>query len=147
MINVSTITEQIKEWFEDDANLDGFTVTRSEPVNQSPSNAVNGWIGIYRRGVDYEPGQLGVSPNNYEGDLTIDIVLQRTSLSSGADAEDILEQSIKYMLDRLVQLPKTYIDHFPEVDVEYAYLETDKKSMYFQGALITVLAEVSIEVK
>lgn len=147
MINVSTIMNQLCEWFEDDAALDGARVSRSEFVNNDAGQAVNGWLGLYRRSVDYDPRNLGTPPNNYHGELVFDIVVQRTSLESGQDAEDALEESVKAVLDRLVQVPRTYIDHFSDVSVEYAYLETDRKTMYFQGALIEVTAQVSFEVK
>ncbi len=147
MINVSTITDQILNWLVDDENLTGFKIERSEFLNEDPGKAATGWIGIYRRSVDYDPRNLGTAPNNYEGTLDFMVIVQRTSMLSGADCEDKLEESIKYVLDRMVQIPKTYIDHFSDIAIEYTYLETDRATMYFQGALINFTAEVSFEVK
>jgi len=147
MINVATIMSQLQEWLQDDINLDGFTVERSEFLNEDPGRAANGWIGIYRRAIDYDPRNLGTPPNNYHGTLDFMVVVQRTSMKSGADCEDALEGSVKNVLDRVVQLPKDHIDHFSDIVIDYTYLETDRKTMYFQGALITFTAEVSSEVK
>ena len=147
MINVATIMIQLQQWLEDDPAFHNFAIKRSELVNEDPGLATNGWLGIYRRSVDYDPRNLGIAPNNYEGTLEFVIIVQRTSLDSGANAEDILEESVKAVLDRVVQLPKTYIEHFSNIIVEYTYVETDRKTMYFQGALITFTAEVSFEVK
>jgi len=147
MINVSTIMIQIQDWLQDDINLSGFLVERGEFVNEDPGRATNGWIGLYRRSVDYEPAQMSHGPNNYDGDLVFDVVVQRTAMGTGAEAEDILEESVKSVLDRIVQLPKTNVKHFSDIVVEYTYLETDRKTMYFQGALITFTAEVTDEVK
>jgi len=147
MINVATITKQIQQWLKDDINLSGYTIERSEFINEDPGRATSGWIGIYRRSVDYDPRNLGVAPNNYEGTLDFMVVVQRTSMESGADAEDILEKSVKDVLDRVVQVPRDYIDHFSDIAIDYTYEETDRKTMYFQGALITFTAEVSFEVK
>jgi len=147
MINVSTIMAQLEEWLSDDLALDGFRICRGEFVNEDAGQAMNGWIGLYRRSVDYEPRNLGITPNNYMGELTFDVVVQKTSLKSGADAEDTLEESVKAVLDRLVQVPKDYIDHFSALNVEYTYIETDRTTMYFQGALIEATAAVSFEVK
>lgn len=147
MINVSTIMQQIVEWFENDINLDGVYVERGEFVNEDPGRATNGWIGIYRISVDYDPRNLGVPPNNYEADLRFMVIVQRAMLSCGADAEDALEKNVKDVLDRLVQIPRTYIDHFSDISIDYTYENTDRKTMYFQGALITVTAHVSFEVK
>ncbi len=147
MINVSTITKEIKEWFEDGVALAGVTVVRSEFANEDPGIASNGWIGVYRRSVDYDPRNLGTAPDNYEGDVIIDIVVQKTHHGSGEQAEDALEELIKDVLDRLVQIPRTHIDHFLDLLIEYTYLETDRATLYFQGAIITVTAVVSFEVK
>jgi len=147
MINVSTIMIQLQEWLEDDIELDGALVERGEFVNEDSGRALNGWIGIYRRGVDYDPRNLGVSPNNYKADLSFTLVAQRTSLKSGADCEDQLEDFVKKILDRVVQMPRTHIDHFSAIDIEYTYLEAERKTMYHQGALITFDAEISFEVK
>jgi hypothetical protein len=147
MINVATIMAQLQEWLEDDINLDGYIVERSEFVNEDPGRAANGWIGLYRRSVDYDPRNLGVPPNNYQGTLDFMVIVQRTSMKSGAATEDILEESVKNVLDRVVQVPRDHIDHFSDISIDYTYLETDRKTMYFQGALITFTAEVSFEVK
>jgi len=147
MINVATIMIQLKDWLESDTNLDGVTVERSEFVNEDASRAVNGWIGIYRKRIDYDPRNLGVSPNNYEGDIDFVVLVQRSALSSGADTEDALEKTVKDVLDRVVQIPRTHIDFFSNIEIDYTYIEDDRKSMYFQGALITFTAEVSSEVK
>ena len=146
MINVSTIMEQVKDWLVDDNNLPNLTVVRGEFVNEDPGKAATGWIGIYRRSVDYDPRNLGRPPNNYDAELVFDLVVQRTSMSSGAESEDLLEESVKAVLDRVVQIPEP-IKHFSNITVEYTYLETDRKTMYFQGALITFTADVTTEVK
>jgi len=147
MINVATIMLQVQEWLEDDINLDGFTIERSEFINEDPGRAVNGWIGIYRRSVDYDPRNLGVPPNNYHGTLDFLLAVQRTHMRSGAQAEDALEESVKFVLDRVVTIPRTYIDHFSDIAIDYTYLETERQTMYHQGALITFTAEVSFEVE
>ncbi len=147
MINVATIMIQVQDWLISDSNLDGVVVERSEFVNEDASRAVNGWIGIYRKRIDYDPRNLGISPNNYQAEIDFVVLVQRSALLSGADAEDALEKMIKSVLDRVVQLPKTHIDFFANITIDYTYIETDRTSMYFQGALITFTAEVSSEVK
>jgi len=133
-------------WLESDSSLDGFTIERGERINEDPSAAVNGWLCLYRRSVIYDPGQLGVGPNNYDAQFTFQAIVQRTSLKSGADCEDALEQSIKAVIDRIVTGPRTYVDHYSQVTVDYTYIESDRTTMYFQGALLTFTAEISDEV-
>ena len=146
MINVATIMKQVQDWLYDGEDFQQFKITRSEFVNEDSGLAMNGWIGIYRRSVDYEPRNLGVATGNFEGDVTFTIIVQRSSLESGEACEDSLEDSVKKVLDRINLMPKTYIYHFSDIVIDYTYLESDRKTMYFQGALITFTAEVTIEV-
>ena len=146
MINVSTVMEQFVDWLEDDIELSGFRVSRSEPVNEDPGLARTGWIGLYRRSLNYDPRNLGAPPNNYEATLLFNIIVQKTDLHSGARAEDALEEAVKKVLDRIVQVPRTYVDTFTDLTVDYTYIETDRTTMYFQAALITLECPISIEV-
>lgn len=147
MINASTIMEQFKQWLQDDIDLQGFTISRAEPVNEDAGLANNGWIGLYRRSVDYDPRNLGVPPNNYRGSLVFNVVVQKTHLRSGEEAEDALEEATKKVIDRLVQVPRTYVDHFSDVVVDYTYIESNRTTMYFLASLITMTAEFNIEVE
>ena len=147
MINVSTVMKQVADWLQDDPALDGVVIERSEFVNEDPGRAANGWLGIYRRGVNYDPRNLGVPPNDYKAELSFIVLIQRAVMSSGADSEDALEGDVKKVLDRLVQIPRTYVDHFSDIRVEYTYQNTDRTTMYFQGALVSVTAQISFEVK
>ena len=147
MINAATIMAQIKQWLQDDINLQGFIITRAEVVNEDAGQAQNGWIGLYRRSVDYDPRNLGIPPNNFRGRLTFDVMVQRTHLRSGEQAEDTLEEATKMVIDRIVQVPRTYVDHFSDITVEYTYIESDRTTMYFLAALITMTAEFNIEVE
>jgi uncharacterized protein YkvS len=147
MINASTIMQQLLDWFKDDPELHDYTMSRGEFLNEDAGLAINGWIGLYRRSLNYDPRNLGVPPNNYDADLSFVVVVQKAHLGSGAECEDALEESVKAVLDRMVQVPRTYIDHFSDIVVEYTYIETDRTTMYFQGALIAVTAHVSVEVK
>jgi hypothetical protein len=147
MINVSTIMQQVLEWLQDDPNLQGFKISRSEVVNEDAGIARTGWIGLYRQSVDYDPRNLGLPPNNYEGSLDFIIYVQKAELASGSDAEDSLEECVKNVLDRIVQIPRKYIDTFTDILVDYTYENVDRSTMHFQGALITMTAHVSFEVK
>ena len=146
MINVATIMEQFRTWLAEDPALDGFTVSRADVVNQDAGLATKGWIGLYRRNVNYDPRNLGVPPNNYRGSLTFSMIIQKSNLKSGSDAEDDLEVATKAVIDRLVQVPRTYVDHFSDIVVDYTYIESQRTTMYFLAALVTMTAQFNIEV-
>lgn len=147
MINVATIMEQMLQWLRSDPELRGYVVSRSEPVNEDAKVAVNGWVGLYRRTVDYDPRNLGTPPNNYEADLMFVALVQRAHLRSGKDCEDALEESVRKVLRRMVQVPRTHIDTFTDLSVDYTYIESDRTTMFFQGALLTLTARVSEDVQ
>lgn len=146
MINAATILQHLLEWLQGDPEMEEYSISRGEPVNENPSAAVDGWVGLYRRTIDYDPKNLGVPPNNYEGDFAFAVVVQRTNLESGAKAEDDLEESIRLVLRRIITVPRTHIDTFTDIAIEYTYIEASKATMYFQGALITLTARVSEDV-
>ena len=39
------------------------------------------------------------------------------------------------------------VKHFSDIQIDYTYQEAERKTLYFQGALITFTAEVTAEVK
>lgn len=147
MINAATILQQLVEWLATDPELEGCTISRGEPVNDDPSLAANGWVGLYRRTVDYDPRNLGVPPNNYRGAFRFTAVVQRTNLRSGADAEDDLEETVRAVIRRVVTVPRTFVDTFTDMLVEYQYVEAETRTMYFQAALVTFEARVSEDVE
>lgn len=146
MINVSTIMQQFVEWLQDDPDLQDYRISRGSVVNEDAGIARTGWIGLYRRAVDYDPRNLGVPHNNYDGTLTFNIIVQKAHLRSGEKAEDALEEAVKKVIDRIVKVPRTYVNTFTDITVDYTYIESDRTTMYFQAALITMVAPFSIEV-
>lgn len=147
MINVATIMKQVQDWLKTGQDFQGWAVERSGFVNEDPGRATApGWIGIYRRGIDYDPSNLGKNNNNYDATLDFTIIVQQANMQSGEKCEDDLEVAVKNVLDRMQDLPRTYVDHFSDIVIDYTYLETDRKTIYFQGALITFTAEVSTEI-
>ena len=144
MINIATVMKQVQDWIKASQDFQGWTVERSEFINEDPGRAAkSGWIGIYRRSVDYDPANLAKNTSNYDGTMDFTVVVQKSNAYSGEKCEDELEDAVNKLLDRMIQIPKTYIYHFSGVSVDYTYLETERKTMYFQGALITFTAEVS----
>ena len=130
-----------------DTELKDSSMSRGEFVNEDAGIALNGWLGVYRSSVDYDPRNLGLAPNNYEAEGDMLIIVQRSALKSGQECEDALEDSTKKVLDRLVQLPKIFIDHISDIVVEYTFIAEERTTLYFQGALIEFVAHVDIEVE
>lgn len=139
-IKFSNITQALQTAFENDNNTKNYTIVRSESVNADPTNAAGGWLGIYRSRVDYDPRTLGKGGRNFRGDVFILLVAQITSLESGEDAEDRLEE----MVENIIQVVfndlsvKSTLSTITGLTVTYSYNRTKEASMYFQEAIIEV---------
>lgn len=140
-INMSTIAQQIERVLTDDRRTASSTITRSETVNNDPNQATKGWVGIYRSGIKYDPRSLGRGGHNYRGELTIFLVCQKTSIDSGADAEEELEELIVNVLSVILDNPEIRgsIGMLNAFEVVYSYNRTKEKTAYFQEAVIKLV--------
>lgn len=145
MINVSLLTEQFLEHFKAQPAFSGWTIERGEPLNTNESVAANGWVGIYRDRVGYDPKSLGRNTTNWRGALEIRFVVQASSLLSAEDCEDLLEGRINSLIRSILTVERTMVDNFDAITVDYSYDEADRRTLYFQSALIAVAMQVSIE--
>ena len=138
MINFSDITKAFQDILE--ANLTGYQITRNKSLNVDISQPLvtgNGWVGIYRESLEYEP--LTVGGNFWFAKPIIKIEIQAASAISGENAEDKLQDAEKAVMDVLID-NRTLNDTVDmtlgyEIDYNFDYsLET----IYFNSAIITL---------
>lgn len=144
MINLSDITRALLIQFQNDVDLQDFIISRSEVVNENPGLAINGWLGIYRSSIVYDPFTIGISARTWLATLNIKLIIQAASNLTGADCEDQLEDYVKRVLDAVMNdtTINNQVDKVNGVSLLYTYLETDRASLHFHGALIELTAEV-----
>lgn len=148
MLNAGTITASLENTFKNDAPLLALdfkesTIQRGDYANMDPDNTP--WLGIYRTKVDYNPRSLGRHSTSWEGEITLKLLVQATHMQSGSACEDRLESYIVAVLDA-VWKDSTWnntVDMVTGLTVEYSYKEDDESSIYFQWAMITIVAEAS----
>ncbi len=142
MINFSDITKAIETLLK--ANLTGYVITRNEGRNDDYNRAAQaeGWIGIYRGSLDYEPGFMGDRPWLVSVDVVVE--LQVASFISGSDAEDLLQAKEEAVLDILTDNKKlgSTVDMTNGYTIEYEYNADTEQGVYLQAAIITIHAEV-----
>ena len=138
MINVAGITRAIEKTLSLEHKFADVTVVRGDVVNDDPSVAVNGWIGIYRNKISYSPHTLGKGGRNWDAEVTIFIVVQMTSFSSGEDCEDRLEELIIDVLTTVNSNRdiRQTIDMITGLDITYTYDRDNEESTYYQQAII-----------
>lgn len=142
-VNLSSIAQQIETVLRNDLRTSSASILRSETVNNDPQQAVKGWIGIYRSDIKYDARTLGRGGRNYRSEFTIYLVCQITSLDTGADAEERLEELIQNILEVVLDNPtiRNSIGMLNAFDVTYSYNRTKEESAYFQEAVIKLSAQ------
>jgi len=139
MINVSTITASLETTFKADPTLatDGFrsaTIKRGEYVNMDPD--LTPWLGIYRTRVGYNPRSLGRGNNcEWQGEVTIRLLIQASHTQGGDDCETRLEQYVKDVLDATWSDPTWagVVDMVTGIDVEYSTRRTTRRPSISSG--------------
>jgi hypothetical protein len=144
-VNVASITEAIKDLLDDDQDFQQVTVCRAEPLNDDPANCP--WIGIYRREHRYTPRTLGKGSGHRQFIGDIVIAAQDTSLSDGADCEDLVDLLVTNVIDAVFNDPKLResCDMTNDVLVTYSYdaAADDEHEQYFQTAFIQLTVETT----
>lgn len=149
-MDIGTVTRALAAAIVADSDFAGVVVEREEFVNEDADAAAAGWIGIYRRGVTYNPltlaagyaGRYDLSP------LQLFVVLQVTDYDSGAACADRLETHIKNFIDLLLandSITNT-VERISRFDIEYGYDPKSRKgAVYMQSAYITLDLETANE--
>jgi len=144
MINASIITKAVETLLINGlkAKAHDYKVSRGKYVNMNPEFAP--WVGIYRGSLDYDTATLGYGLNSWKALFEIKIIVQASSIKSGEQAEERLENYIKDVLD-VIMVDKTLggsVSMINSASVEYSYNEVESESLYFQNAEITIGTEV-----
>ena len=129
--------------FNESAEFSGVTIERCIELNQNRN--VTPWIGVYQGKVDYDPRTLGKNGKSFTATLEPIIVVQISSLLSGADCADLLEDYVKKVLETVWEnyTMNGTVDMLNSIAVKYTYIRTDIESMYYQEAEIVLNLEVA----
>lgn len=140
MINIKDITTAVTALISAGVTAtSAITVERNPVRNEDWSRAVDGWIGVYRGSLEYEPHSTG---HGYMAIVEILVEIQAASHHGGDDAEDKLADLEKEVIDILkasptlsgtVQVPLGY-------RTEYQFNEDEQ--MAFHAAIITIIAGI-----
>lgn len=142
-MNYSDITKAIQALLESDPGVQGFLnrpIERESVVNFDPNQTP--WIGVYKGAVNYSPRTIGY--NSFEAEVLPRIIVQAASLRDGDDCSTRLDEYVQLVLDA-IRADRTLggtVDMITGYNVEYGYTETERTSVAFQSAIITITAEV-----
>jgi len=119
--------------------------SRSECVNEDVNQVP--WVGLYTKTVDHNPETLANIHRRWKSTPTLVIVVQQASLKSGADCSTRLEILIRDVLNAIVNDTSfsTEIDMVNKLTVAYKFEKTDRPSLHFQTAYITLEVELEHE--
>lgn len=137
ILNQSDITSAIESILR--AGLDGYIITRNEPINSDPGIArlvTNGWIGIYRGKESYVGYCTGSTP--WLVDVDPRVVIQAVSLKNGETAESILQGYVEEVLDVLNSNKRLNNTIANSIGYEISYQFNDQNQIYFHQATIII---------
>ena len=138
-MNISTVTKALQEQIQNDPEVQSFLkqdVLRDEYVNNDPNRTP--WICVYKGKIDFEPVTIGYG--SFEATPSPRVMVQATSLKSGEDCSNKLDDYVDKILDA-IKKDKTIggtVDILLSYTIEYGYLETDRTTLAFQSAIITL---------
>lgn len=148
MINLSDILTSLQSQFNNTAALVSLVgagqIEIGTFINMDPNQTP--WIGLYPGIVSYVPRTLGMD-NNWEGSPKIRIVCQAADIYDSLEATNKLNELVKTTIDALTSdiTIGGSVDMVNSFDIEYGYVESERTSLHFQSAIITVQLEVSAQ--
>ncbi len=142
MINFTNITQAIQDILKAaNTSSRSYTITRNQVLNTDESVAVQGWIGIYRDNVSYDPLTVGNTP--YLTEVVSKIEIQSASYSSPEDCEKRLEEIVEFVLDALKANPTLngYVHMLKGITVDYDDNYAKTTDIFFQTATVELTSE------
>ena len=143
ILNQSNITSAIESILR--SGLEGYIITRNEPINEDPSIArlvTNGWIGIYRGNEIYAGYCTGSTP--WLVDVNPRVVVQAVSLKNGEDAEGILQGYVAEILGVLNGNKRLNNTIANSTGYAITYQFNDQAQIYFHQATIVINGQVRV---
>lgn len=145
MINIYNITKALQDQLNADSDVASFLrheVLMDEYVNTNPSHAP--WACVYKGETNLEPRTLGAGVGNFTARPSPRVVVQAVSYKSGEDCSLLLDDYVDKVLTAVLSdytLGSTVL-MIIGFNIEYGYVETEKPSIHFQTARITINCEV-----
>jgi len=138
--NVSDILIELEKQLKADTRTAGMKIVRMGQVNTDASKANTGWVGLYADGIDYGPHTLGMGFSNWDFELHFKLVVQAVDRANSANAHVRLEKHIKDVLDVILSdvTLNSLVDKLDRLTIDYATDETDKSTLHYEGALLSL---------
>lgn len=140
MIDSDLILSALQQQLNDNVIVANIAVVRKmEYVNELPNFCP--WACVYKGKEGFKPRSLG--RNAWETTQNFRIVVQEASLISGEECATKLNKFIRAIIDAInndTTLSNT-VDMLNEFDIEYGYVETDRPTLFFQTAIISLIFE------
>ena len=147
MIDINNHTKAIEQILTDNLASE-VVIKRNTSRNDVASMAENGWIGIYKKEIDFEVVRIG--PNRHKVQLTIDVEIQFASMD-----HEVLEKKLAILEDQVItlllsadykKLPYNgveQVDQLTDIDIAYELYEGEEtEEVHFQSSIITLVYEV-----
>lgn len=142
MINFKDITSALETQLKAYTGASSYNITRNKRQNDDDNEAVEGWVGIYRDGVDYSPNSSGPTP--WLAEVKIRVEIQSASYESEADCEEKLETLVGFVMNAIDSdrtIGKTVL-MVTGLDIDYDDNYAEQMQTAYQFATLIITAEV-----
>jgi len=141
VLNTSAILQSCRDSLKADLRTKNMVLKVMGLINTNPSVAKHGWVGLFAEQATYEPHTIGSGSRNWQYNMTMRVVVQAVDLDSSENAYVRLETYAKAVLDVILSdvTVAGVVDHLLSISVEYLSSDTDKPSLHFEGALLTLI--------
>lgn len=141
MINTHTVVKAIRDQIRDYAGVKELkpNILLGEFINTDPSRTP--YIGVYRNEVEHEPWTVGHT--QWRSRLENKIILQEATTESGEACQeklDLLLQRVSSAILNDITFGGAVL-HTDLATVQFTYIETDRETLHYQGAIITINSE------
>ncbi len=146
MINIKNYTKAVKQILE--GAINDTPIKRNVARNDNPELANKGWIGIYKKSLDFEVGRIGPEAHNVL--VAIDVEVQYSSIDQEVlenklgTLEDLVLTTLMSAANKKLPLNGVFqVGQLKDIDVNYQlFTDEETEAVHFQSSIITFTYEV-----
>jgi hypothetical protein len=137
----------MEEYLRESVSTQEYQIEIGEWVNESPTLASKGWVGIYHQDMSYSPRTLGQHDQSWQGELHIAVIVQNADYKSGKECTLELQRRVKKVVSTFADGVKAsnLVDVVRSLSISFSYVSDESETVYFQNATLDFVLAFSGE--
>lgn len=147
IIEIDNFLSYMEEHLRESVSTQDYQIEIGEWVNESPTLAMKGWIGIYHQEINYTPRVLGRHSQSWEGELRITVIVQNADFKSGKECTLELQRRVKNVVSTFANgvYESNFVDVVRSLGISFSYVSDEAETVYFQNATLDFVLAFSGE--